>query len=176
MSEFDLTYMNVGDTVTVEDYRSGSTLDGTITEISQYPAGSSNDTNYYYENGNNNVSTYPFTIEVGEDADLREGYGVSVYYAPSEKVQQEMDMTTFFQMDNMFIRQENGQSYVYAMGDNGLLEKRYITTAGGDSWSTRITGGLDMDTDYVAFPYGRAVKEGAKAVKQEDLSTLYNGY
>ncbi len=176
MSEFDLAYMQPGDTVAVEDYRNGVTLDGTITEISEYPAGDIRQTNYYYPNGNINVTKYPFTIEVSEEANLREGYGVSVTYAPNMMAQEEQGITDSFQLDNSFIRKEGNRSYVYVEGENGLLEKRYITTAGGDSYSTRVTGGLDLDTDYVAFPYGRAVKEGAKTVEQETLDSLYSGY
>jgi hypothetical protein len=72
----------------------------------------------------------------------------------------------------MFIRSENGKSYVYVESD-GKLEKRYVST-GMNLWGsyTEITSGLSMD-DYVAFPYGTEVKEGAKTV-ESDISDLYS--
>ena len=52
----------------------------------------------------------------------------------------------------MFIRTENGKSYVMVRDDNGKLEKRWVQT-GRNLWGsyTQIRGGLTVD-DFVAFP------------------------
>ena len=73
-----------------------------------------------------------------------------------------------------FIRTENGKSYVMARGDNGRLEKRWVQT-GRDLWGsyTQIRGGLSLE-DYVAFPYGKDVREGAATV-EANADELYNG-
>ena len=57
-------------------------------------------------------------------------------------------------------------------GDDGLLEKRYVTT-GKSLWGsyTEIRSGLTPE-DFIAFPYGKNVKPGVKAV-EGDLSNLY---
>ena len=76
-------------------------------------------------------------------------------------------------LESMFIRTENGKSYVMARGEDGRLEQRWVQT-GRDLWGsyTQIRGGLTID-DYVAFPYGRDVTEGAKTV-EATADQLYN--
>lgn len=56
----------------------------------------------------------------------------------------------------MFIRTENGKSYVMVRDDNGKLEKRWVQT-GRNLWGsyTQIRGGLTVD-DFVAFPMAAA--------------------
>lgn len=181
MSEFDMQNMHVGDTVTLDDYMSGQELDATITEISQYPySGRDGYVDYYTNSANGNTSKYPFTVTVGEEADLREGYYVNLYFstggaAAAEKAE-ESEGDTFY-LENTFLRTEGGRSYVYAAGPDGLLEKRYVTTGKNlYGYYTEIKGGIDPEGDYLAFPYGRSVKAGAPVTQQEDLSVLYNGY
>ncbi len=173
MGEFDIGVLHVGDTVTIFDWRSGSMYDGVITEISEYP-GTGGDYWYYSQTGNNNTSLYPFKVSVGEDANLRENYGVTVYL-PSASDGTEADTSGVF-LNSMFIRSEGGRSYIYVASGNDTLEKRYIST-GQNLYGSylEITGGL-TEEDYIAFPYGRSVKDGAKVVRQEDLTVLYNGY
>ena len=76
-------------------------------------------------------------------------------------------------LENPFIRTENGRSYVYTVGEDDLLEKRYIRT-GRSMWGsyTEILGGLSPD-GYVAFPYGRQTKEGAP-VRYAEADELWN--
>ena len=73
----------------------------------------------------------------------------------------------------MFLRSENGKSYVMVRGENGKLEQRWVQT-GRDLWGsyTQIRGGLTVE-DYVAFPYGRDVKAGANTV-EATADQLYN--
>ena len=117
--------------------------------------------------GNPNVSYYPFTVFVDESADLQEGSYVSVQYAAG-------DLQTGVYLENPFLRTENGQSYVYVRGADGLLEKRVVTT-GRSLWGnyTQITEGLTAE-DLIAFPYGKQIKEGAPT-EESDPSVLY-GY
>ena len=177
LGEFDMDVLHVGDTVTVQDWMSGTTLDAEVTEISPYPVDESNNYYYYWSpNGNENVSKYPFTVRVGEDAGLREGYYVSISFstggAPAED---DEEAANTMYLERAFVRTEGARSYVY-VANGERLEKRYVTTGSGDGWSVEITGGLDMENDYLAFPYGRAVKDGAKVAYQEDLQTLAGGY
>ena len=176
MSEFDLAYLHVGSVVSVENYSTGATLDAAITEISQFPVPDGEYTDYYYSNGNNNVSKYEFTVAVDEDANLRENSYAAITYVPSALASGQEEDDGAFYLENAFLRTENGRRYVYVMNGDGLLEKRFVITEGGDSWSTKVTGGLDFENDYVAFPYGRSVKDGVKAVQQESTDSLYNGY
>ena len=76
-------------------------------------------------------------------------------------------------LQSMFIREDNGKSYVMARGEDGRLEQRWVQT-GRDLWGsyTQIRGGLTID-DYVAFPYGRDVVEGAHT-QEATTDQLYN--
>ena len=62
---------------------------------------------------------------------------------------------------------ENGQSYVYIEGKNKKLKKQYVRT-GQTLYSTyiEVKEGVS-ETDWIAFPYGKAVKEGAPVKELE---------
>ena len=68
-----------------------------------------------------------------------------------------MDAESFY-IPNMYIRTENGESYVMKRGEDGLLVKQVIVK-GGSLWGsyTEVKEGLTQD-DFVAFPY--SVSEG----------------
>ncbi len=166
LGEFDLGLMSVGDTVTVQSWQYDVAVEGTIVDISEYPT---EYTYYYYSQGNTNISYYPFTVMVDEDADLREGDYVEMYYQPGIGG---MDTDAIY-LDPAFVRTENGRSYIYAVGEDGTLEQRFVTT-GQTLWGyyIEIKDGLTLD-DSIAFPYGRSVKDGAK-VNYADIDELYS--
>ena len=153
LGELSLGTVQVGDTVTAMSWETGQQLEGVITEISEYPDESGQF--YFYSEGNQNVSSYPFKVFIDEDAELREGEYVTVNYGGGEA-------DDGLYLETPFIRQESGRSYVYTVGDGGRLEKRYVRT-GQNLWGSyvEILDGLTAD-DYVAFPYGRQTQDGAK--------------
>ena len=70
-------------------------------------------------------------------------------------------------LENMYIRTENGRSYVYKRGADGTLEKCEVRT-GAVQWGyTAVYGDLTLD-DWIAFPYGKEVKPGAQTVEGEE--------
>lgn len=161
ISELDLATIQVGQAVTVNSWDTYMTYEGTVVEIGQYPTEDGN----YYSYGASNVSYYPYKVFIDESADLQEGYYVSMTYQaePSEE--------GIMYLENAFLRRENGESFVYVRGEDGLLEKRVVQT--GDSsggYMTQILSGLSQ-TDYIAFPYGKEVVEGAPTAEGtfEDL-------
>lgn len=164
VSELDLATLKVGQEVTVNDWYSGMTYTGVIQSIGDYPANESS----FNGMDNPNVSYYPFKVFVDGEADFMQGSYVSIQYAAG---QEEGSQGVY--LENPFIRTENGKSYVYVQGEDGLLEKRYVVT-GRALWGsyTQILSGLS-ETDLIAFPYGKNVRDGAKAVEGE-LSDLYN--
>lgn len=164
MSETELSQMHVGDTVSVLSWQNYESYDGTIVSISEFP--DSTGRYFHSSNGNRNVSLYPFTVAISEDSALREGEYVQLTYDPSG------EGVSYFLM-NPLIRTENGKSYVWAAGKNGL-EQRYVTT-GTSLWGsyTQILDGLD-GVEYVAFPYGNSLREGQKT-EISGVDSLY-GY
>ena len=97
---------------------------------------------------------------------------MTAYSEVSMTLQGAEDQTSLY-IQNPFVRTEGARSYVYVRGEDGRLEKRYIQT-GANLWGsyTQIRGGLTTD-DYLAFPYGRDVVEGARTVEAA-ADELYN--
>lgn len=166
LSELELDTVSIGETVQVSSWMTGASAEGEIVEISDYPTDNANS----WSDGNSNVSYYPFKVFISEDADLREGDYVEMSYQNSTG---SADGNTLY-LESMFIRTENGKSYVLVRGDHDRLEKRWVQT-GRNLWGsyTQIRGGLTAD-DFVAFPYGRNVAEGAGTVEATP-DQLYNG-
>lgn len=163
LSEMDLGSVNIGDTVQVSSWQTGVACEGQIVSIDDYPT----DNATSWSDGNTNVSYYPFKVFVTEDANLQSGDYVQLEYQKTSS-----DEGSALYLESFFLRSENGKSYVMVRGEDGKLEKRYVQT-GRDLWGsyTEIRGGLTAD-DYVAFPYGRDVTEGARTV-EATMDQLY---
>ena len=161
VSELDKDNMQIGQEVTINDWNTGMTYTGTVQSLGDFPSTDS----YYSGVGNPNVSYYPFTVFVDEGADLQEGRYVSIMFSAGTT-----EHGVYLQ--NPFLRTEQGKSYVYVLGENSRLEKRYVTT-GKALWGSymEILSGLSAE-DLVAFPYGKNVKDGAVA-QEGDMSELY---
>lgn len=166
VSELELDTVSIGETVQINSWMTGASCEGEIVEISDYPTDNANS----WSDGNSNVSYYPFKVFVTEDADLQEGDWVEMSY---QNTSGSADGNTLY-LQSMFIRTENGKSYVMVRGENGKLEQRWVQT-GRNLWGsyTQIRGGLTLE-DFVAFPYGRDVTEGAGTVEATQ-DQLYNG-
>ena len=165
LSEMELGSVKVGDTVSISSWMTGAACEGAIVSIDDYPTTSGNS----WGDGNRNVSYYPFKVFVEEDASLQANDYVDIQYQKAGT--QEQGNSLYLQ--SWFIRTDNGKSYVMARGEDGRLEQRWVQT-GRDLWGsyTQIRGGLTTD-DYLAFPYGRDVVEGARTVEAA-ADELYN--
>ena len=161
VSELEKENLQIGQEVTVNDWNTGMQYTGTIQSVGDFPAADG----YWNGMGNPNASYYPFTVFIDGSADLQEGAYVSVMYSTATTEQG-------IYLENPFLRTEQGKSYVYVRGVDGKLEQRFITT-GKSLWGsyTEVLDGLTAE-DYIAFPYGKTVVEGADTV-ESDLSVLY---
>ncbi len=156
--------VQIGEEVQVTSYENGGQYTGTIQSIGDMPTTDNAD----YWSVSTNTSFYPMTVIVDADADLSDNEYVSV--------QRENAGTSSgegFYLENMYILNENGKSYVYVRGDNNRLEKRQIKTGVIYYGSTQVLSGLDRNTDWIAFPYGKQVKDGA-ATREATTDELYN--
>ena len=150
IGEFDVDRVKIGDSVDVSSWMNGSLYTGEVFSIDKSKTYSGD----YYSGGNPSVSSYEMTVYVDESNDLTEGDSVSVSYTLGG------DESAFF-ISSMFIRYDNGRPYVMVKSESGRLEKRYIET-GVEMYGEycEIREGVSMD-DYIAFPYGKDVEEGA---------------
>ena len=161
ISELERDSVAIGSEVTVNDWNTGMAYVGTVEQIGDYP--SSN--NYWSGMGNPTATYYPFTVFVADDADLQSGSYVNMVYSSGAT-------QNGIYLENPFLRTEAGRSYVFVMDADGKLEKRYVTT-GKSLWGnyTEILDGITAE-DFLAFPYGKNVKDGAPAVEAE-IRELY---
>lgn len=144
-----------------------SEFEAEVMEVSDYPVSSSSG-NYYYGDGNPNVSSYSFTATIPDKSvKVQDGDYVSIMLA--EEVSAKGIV-----LSKAFVRTEDGNSYVYK-DDNGVLKKQIVSVGGNvdGGYSVLVTGGITRE-DKIAFPYSKSIKEGLKT-KEGTLEEFY-GY
>lgn len=153
----------IGKEVTIQSWMNGSfATTATVESVSDMPTSGNS-----FGGGNPSVTMYEALVAVGPDAALSEGDYVDVV------LNDDAGPAGSLYLENMYIREEDGRAYVYVRGGDGLLEKRYVTTGGILYGYTAIYSGLTAD-DWIAFPYGKEVREGAQTV--EDADNAYSFY
>lgn len=158
LSELLLEDIKEGQKVVVNSWESGQTYEGEITEISTTPT----DSNDYMGMGNPNASYYSYKALVKDCDGLRNGESVDLTIDQSAN-------TESMYIEKAFVRTENGKSYVMVEDKNKRLKKQYVKT--GKSvygQAVEILSGLSKD-DYIAFPYGKNVKEGVKVKESDEM-------
>ncbi len=149
-----LPYLNEGDLVSGLSYESGMTFEAEIREVSHFPS----TTTMQYEN--ENVSYYPFIAYLENTEGLHKDEYVEI------TIQTEVSGEEGIYLDQAFIKREDGKNYVMKRGDDGTLTRQEVTLGRiVYEKNYEIVSGLEKE-DYIAFPYGKSVKEGAKTEEQ----------
>lgn len=150
VSELELGNIALGQTVDVMSWDTGMNYEGTIVEIGQFPI----EGDRYYYGGIQNVSYYNYRVFIDESAQLQDGFYVSMTLRGAEGAGS-------LYINSAFVRTDGAVSYVYVRNAEGFLEKRIIQ-AGASLWGsyTQVRSGLTGE-DWVAFPYGKQIVEGA---------------
>ena len=157
VSELALDTLQIGQTVTVNAWDTGMVYQGKIVEVGSYPV---EDQGYSY--GSQNASFYPYKVFIDESADLQEGFYVSMTYQTPDQA-----AGTLY-LQNAFLRTEGNRSYVFVRNSEGLLEKRYLECGvSTDGYMTPVYSGI-TEEDYLAFPYGKQIVEGAPTYEGTD--------
>ena len=161
VSELEKDKLKPGQEVTINDWYNGGVYTGEVVSVGDFPT----DNDSWNGMGNPTASYYPFLAFVDETADLQAGNYVSMNYSTASAEQG-------IYLEKAFIRSEKGEHWIYVRGADGRLEKRDVRV-GKVLWGSyyEILSPLGEE-DYLAFPYGKNVKEGAPTV-ESDLSTLY---
>ena len=165
LSEQLLGKVKVGDTVTITSWMNGMSYDGTIRDISPYP-----DTTGMFGDSSQNNSYYPITISIG-DADLANGDWLQVSMMPDNSVGVSGEAMLY--IFKAFVLDEEGGKFVYKRGEDGKLHKQEVRLGALSGDGYEVISGVTPE-DYVAFPYGKYVKEGAKT-REGSLMDIYNG-
>jgi len=161
VSELEKEKLKLGQEVTINDWNTGSTYTGEVISIGDFPSDDDN----WNGMGNPTASYYPFKAFVGEEADLQAGSYVSMSYSTASTERG-------IYLEKAFVRTDKDGSYIFVRGSDGKLEKRNVRL-GKVLWGSyyEILSPLGEE-DYLAFPYGKNVKQGAPTV-ESDLSALY---
>lgn len=156
LGEYERENYAIGTMATIRSWMDGSEATGVLASVSKEPTTGG----YYGGSGNPDVSLYEATLIVEAEAVLEEGEWVSVQFGEKQ------EESSAIYLESAYIRDDNGRSYVYKRGENGLLEKTYVET-GAVIWGyTAVLSGLSEE-DWIAFPYGKDVAHGAQTVEQE---------
>lgn len=165
VSELVLDQVTPGTMLQISSWSSGAFATATVKEVSPYPA-----ENYMVYSSGAQASYYPFTAMIDEGAEgfqNLESVSISMTVGADETAQNAIYLS------KAFIREENGQKYVFVRGEDGKLERRPVKTGKivyGNQYE--IKSGLTAE-DYIAFPYSKNELEGTKT-EESTLSELYN--
>lgn len=159
VAETALDKVQKGTVITVTSWESGEVRQAEITGIGATPVEGG------YFSGNPNMSYYPFTAVISEEANFKNGEGVSI---SSEGFTSSGEFMDDIYLMQAFVREDQQGFYVFMKDENGLLKKQYVEIGRITDGAMEIKSGLSME-DEIAFPYGKDVKEGAKTVSVETL-------
>ena len=164
INELERDSLTIGEEITITSYETGNSYTGTVTEVGDTPTTAQD---YSYESSAN-ASYYPFTLSVPTDADLTDDEYVSL-----KRDSASVSEGSGFYLENMFILTEGSKRYVYVRNDKNKLEKREVKIGTISYGSTEILSGIDKETDWIAFPYGKNIKDGA-ATTESTYDELYD--
>lgn len=164
-----------GDKVTVSSWETGNIYEAEVRDISPYP---DNGGSFGYDQYSTQ-SFYPFIVYISEgQGNLNNGDWVELSYDEALNAENNSDLGEDGSYDSEdlyiakpFVREEGGKSYVYVRGNNKKLEKRYIEIGTLSDSGYKVLSGV-TEEDYIAFPYGSNVKEGA-ATREGSIEDLY---
>lgn len=162
IGEYQRSILEPGQIVTGMGYESQMFFQAEVTEISPYPQEG-------YSSGMQEQSYYPFT------AVIQEGEGFKANEMVSIDLPAEGGEITGIFVSREYIRSQNGEEFVYKAGEDRRLKKQKITTGRTFYGSTvEIKDGVTQE-DWLAFPYGKNVREGAK-IRESSIEELYSMY
>ena len=152
-----------GDKVLVTSWQTGGQYEAEIKNISPYP----DNTGMFDDNSE---TYYPFTASILDaGAEIENGEWVEVSYMSGGM--QESGSSAAMTITKAFVREEGNKKYVYKRGDDNKLTKQYIETGSLSDSGYEVLSGLS-ESDWVAFPYGKNVREGART-REGSVSELY---
>ena len=162
VKESKLGTIGEGDTVMVTSWQTGGQYEAQIKSISPYP-----DSTGMFD-GSGTETYYPFTAVVSDkSAQMTNGEWVEVSYTSSDPNGRSNTLT----VPKAFVREEGSRKYVLIRDENNKLKKQYIITGTLSDSGYEVLDGLS-ESDWIAFPYGKNVKEGAKT-RESSVRELY---
>lgn len=161
VNEMDLEQIAIGQVVSVMNMENGMMAEAEITSISKFPTSDNNGS----WGVNPNTSNYPFT------AYLSNAEGFKNYQSVSITIESETETSSdALYIPLSYIREDDGESYVYIRDENDRLKKQTVETGAMlYGYYQEIKNGLTLE-DYITFPYGKDIKDGVKTVETDSPS------
>ena len=157
LGETDLSKYPVGSELTGFCYEIGDNVTARVTYVSSMPV-----TENYSNGGNPNSSGYTMLLEVQGDVELPlYSYVEFTSFEPLSK-------SGTIYLYEAFVREIDGQDCIFIARD-GVLKKVQVHTGRRVMEYIELIGSDLTREDYIAFPYGKTVRDGA-AVKITDGS------
>ena len=167
INEMDLDTVKVGGTIICKTWDTEEEYEAIVKEVSDYPSSSASGDG---DSGTNpNSSYYPIVAYIEDAEGLSPGDSVSISYNSQSMGTVEGDA---IYLQKAYVRSDSDGSYVYKVDENKRLTKQYISTGKTlNGQYIEVLAGITTD-DYLAFPYGKKVKEGAKTEISEDEENI----
>jgi HlyD family secretion protein len=142
---------------------------GTISEIKDSADDDSSSDSYYYysSSSDSGSSNYTFYVELESSEGLMLGQHVYM-----EQNSGQDDVKDGLWLEEYYIMEEDGQSYVWVANESNVIEKREVALGEFDEdlYQYEILSGLDAD-DYIAYPMDN-VTEGAPVIYNDYSSVI----
>ena len=149
LGETDLDKYPVGTELTGFCYEIGDNVTAVVTYISSMPVMES-----YSSGGNPNSSGYSMLLEVQGDTEL------PVYSYVEFTSFEPLSQTGAIYLYEAFVREIDGQDCIFVARD-GVLKKEQVHTGRRTMEYIELVGSDLTRDDYIAFPYGKTVRDGA---------------
>ena len=154
--ESQLEKVFVGDILLANNWQNGITYQCEIVSINDYPTDGNESVEY--SGGNPNNSRYGVKAVIREPMDLANGTWLDVTMRGAGNV----SASASFYIDKMYVREDSVGAYVMKCGPDGRIVKQPVQIGKTIyNWAIEILSGLSA-SDYVAFPYGKDLKEGVR--------------
>ena len=149
LGETELAKYPVGMELTGFSYDIGENVTARVSSISPMPA-----TDSYSNGGNPNSSGYAMLLEVVGDVEL------PLYSYVEFTSFQPLSKSGAIYLYEAFVREIDGQDCIFVARD-GVLRKEQVHTGRRTMEYIELIGSSLTREDYIAFPYGKTVRDGA---------------
>ena len=157
LGETDLEKYPVGTEMTGFCYEIGDNVQARVTYVSPMPV-----TDSYSNGGNPNSSGYMMVLEVLDNPDL------PLYSYVEFTSFQPLSKTGTIYLYEAFVREIDGQDYIF-VDRGGVLRQEQVHTGRRVMEYIELVGSNLTREDYIAFPYGKTVRDGAATQVKEDI-------
>ncbi len=159
VDEYSYSSTKVGDKLTLTTWSDTgeTTKDATITDISRYPSTSEQ----FSYSSNPNVSYYPVTAYIEDSTGFKDGDYVTVSMEKD-------DNSSSYYVEGAYLGKDKKGAFLYVAKDDYILHKKYITTGKTMYGYTEIKDFKPDKYTYIASPYSKNAKAGAKVKPDEE--------